>query len=112
MKRAAFVIIAIAALMLLGSPSVPVPDGSSCYASATNTSAGSGAILTGGGQTGEGSSGSGNGSGGADQGDADGVSGLKLAPGGRVPPKDSYSVTINRVAVLVEMWWKLMISIR
>lgn len=111
MKRAAFFIIAIAALMLLGSPSIPVPDGSSCYASTAKTSAG--AVSSGGTQVGADTPlGSGEGSGGTDQGDADGVSGMKLAPGGRNPPKDSYSATINRVAVLVEMWWKLMIWIR
>ena len=111
MKRAAIVTLAIAALVLLGSPSAPLLTDSSCQAATSNTSADAAVISPAGGGTVDtgGSSGSG-GSGGTNRGDADGLSGL----GGKwiVEVEAAPNVAVDRVLILIGTWWRFMIGIR
>ena len=107
MKRAAFLCIATATLLLLGLPSAPLhadthliaksPSPTSIVAPGSGSTAGSiGPGVSGGG-------GGGGGGGGTDEGDADGLSGLK------VRPPLTGSSDMQRHSVFVEMWWKFMI---
>ena len=110
MKRAAMVILAIASLVLLGSPSAPLFDHSSSYAATSKSTTGPSVVAPTGGTVDTGASaGGGGGSGGSNQGDGDGLSGLKVAPGGE--PYGAGS-ELQRVTVLVQMWWKFMLWIR
>jgi hypothetical protein len=111
MKRAAIGVLAIAALVLLGSPSAPLPDGSSCFASTSKLTAVPGAIAPSGGGPQTGGSDDGESGGGTTQGDADGLSGLKVTPRSTQPHGGSF-VTVERVMVLFGPWWKLMIWMR
>jgi len=110
MKRAAFLCIATATLLLLGLPSAPLyadtqlnaksGSPSSFVAPGAGPTAGSiGPGVTGGG------SGGGGGGGGTDEGDADGLSGLKFRP----PLSGSANRDMERHFIFVEMWWKFMI---
>jgi len=115
MKRAAIVVLALAALVLLGSLPALLPDASSCHAAISNATSGPGAIVPeDGGRVEPGSSAGGNGQGGgSDQGDADGLSGY--GGGGKFVMFQEFSApgeTVDRVFVLAGMWWKLMIWIR
>jgi hypothetical protein len=112
MKRVAIVVLAIAALVSLGSPSVPLTDVSSCYASTSKATTGAAAIApsTGGGDETAGPSGNG-GTGGSNQGDADGLSGFRGTPTIQTE-FGAQGYTVDRVLMLVGMWWKLMIWIR
>lgn len=110
MKRAAFLCIATATLLLFGLPSAPLHADTQLNAKsgspssfvapgAGSTSSGVGPGVAGGG----GSGGGGGGGGGTDEGDADGLSGLK------VRPPLTGSSDMQRHSVFVEMWWKFMI---
>jgi hypothetical protein len=107
MKRAAIIVLAIATLVLIVSPSATP------FASTPTKSAITGpSIVTPqsgrGGISGPYTSPTGGGTGGGtDQGDADGLSGLKVKPGalnvGTMP---------TRVAITMMMWWRYMVLIR
>ena len=108
MKRAAFLCIATATLLLLGLPSAPLhadtqlngKSGSSVSIVApTGGTAGGGTGVAGG----SGGGGGGGGGGGSDEGDADGLSGLKVRP-----PLAGSAIT-ERTYVFVKTWWKFMI---
>jgi hypothetical protein len=110
MKRAAILVLAIATLVLLGSPSAPLLADSNN--SPTKSSAGPSVVAPPGGSIERGASegsGTGGGGGGTDQGDADGLSGLKVQPSGRSLGTLSGP---ERVAFTVEMWWRFMVWIR
>jgi ABC-type transport system substrate-binding protein len=105
MKRAAILILAIATLVLLGSPSTPLLAGSSPTKSTTGPSVvapTSGSIDTG-------APASGGGGGGTDQGDADGLSGMKIKPGTQVAIG---GMTPGRLAITATVWWRFMLFIR
>ena len=107
MKRAAILVLAIATLVTIVSPSA-FPLASTTYTpTKSGTSAGpgivSGATYTPGPTT---TSGGGTG-GGTDQGDADGLSGLKIKP----VTQSSYS-TVEWVTITMMMWWRYMVLIR
>lgn len=110
MKRAAIIVLAIATLVLIVSPS------SYSLASTPTKSGISGPSVitpysrpetfgpsnsTGGGGTG----------GGTDQGDADGLSGLKIKPGTSSNSLGNGSAN-DRVAIMLMMWWRYMVLIR
>jgi len=106
MKRAAILILAIATLVLLGSPSTPLLAGSSPTKSATGPSL----IAPAGGpiDTGAPASG-GSGGGGSDQGDADGLSGMKIKPG----TSSAFAAMVpERLAITATVWWRFMLFIR
>lgn len=95
MKRAVFLCIAAAALLLIGLPSAPLQAGSQF----SSTSAGGPSIIAPGGDQLAPNDGGGN------EGDADGLSGVKNRPpiaGVAIPETE-------RASVFLEMWWKLMI---
>jgi hypothetical protein len=109
MKRAAILILAIATLVLIVSPSayplastpsksgtnapsIVTPIGGSTDTSSPSTSAGGG----------------GTGGGGTDQGDADGLSGMKIKPG----TSSAFNATTDRIAITMMMWWRYMVLIR
>jgi hypothetical protein len=108
MKRAAILILAIATLVLIVSPSAyplastPSKSGTNApsivtpMSGSTDTSSPSNS-----------SGGGGTGGGGTDQGDADGLSGLKIKPG-----TTSFSATTDRIAITMMMWWRYMLLIR
>jgi len=108
MKRAAIIILAIATLVLIVSPSA------SPYASTPTKSGINGPVIAiplgkdamGGPYT---SPGGGGGGGGTDQGDADGLSGLKVKPG---TTNNGVSYAIDRVAITLMMWWRYVVLIR
>jgi hypothetical protein len=111
MKRAAILVIAIATLVMIVSPSASLLA-SSTYPTKSGTNTPS-VIAPGNGPTNPGPStsgggGSGGGGGGEDQGDADGLSGLKVKP----LNESSFAVSGNRVAVTLMMWWRYMLLIR
>ncbi len=91
MKRAAIVLLMIAALV---SPSALFPDVSSCYAAPTPVGTGRG--------------------GGSNQGDADGLSGMGSGGSGKVTVEERLAPgqRVDRVMILVGMWWKYMIWMR
>jgi len=94
MKRAALVLLMIAALLMLESPSALLPDVSSCYASR---------------QPGGGTPG-----GGTDQGDADGLSGMGSGGSDKMIIEQGLAPDqrIDRVMILLGTWWKYMIWMR
>ncbi len=108
MKRAVFLCIATASLLLLGLTSAPLQadtqvnlkSGSASVAPGTGT--GAGVPVTRG--VGEGNGGGGGG-GGTDEGDADGLSGIKNRP----PEGASSNVALVRNSIFLELWWKFMI---
>ena len=105
MKRAAILILAIATLVTIVSPSA-FPLASTSY---NPTKSGTGPGIVSGATTVPGpttTSGGGTG-GGTDQGDADGLSGLKIKP----VTQSSYS-TVEWVTVTMMMWWRYMVLIR
>ena len=111
MKRAAIIVLAIATLVLIVSPSAyPLAS--------TPTKSGNGpSIITPYSRpavdiTGPSNStgGGGTGGGGTDQGDADGLSGLKIKPG--TTNVLGIGSTTERVAITLMMWWRYMVLIR
>jgi hypothetical protein len=110
MKRAAIIVLAIATLVLIVSPSA------SPYASTPTKSGITGPVTAiplgkeaaGGPYT---SPGGGGGGGGTDQGDADGLSGLKVKPG---ITNNNHGVSngMGRVAITLMMWWRYVVLIR
>ena len=110
MKRAAIIVLAIATLVLIVSPSA------SLYASTSPTKSaisGPQVAMPINGKTGVtgpyAGPGSGGGGGGTDQGDADGLSGLKVKPG---TTNNGVSYAIDRVAITLMMWWRYVVLIR
>jgi len=110
MKRAAIIVLAIATLVLIVSPSsyslasTPTKSGISGPSVITPYSR---PEITGPSNS---TGGGGTGGGGTDQGDADGLSGLKIKPG----TNNSFgSGSANdRVAIMLMMWWRYMVLIR
>jgi len=111
MKRAAISVLMIAALVVLVSPSALLPDASSCYASPSKSTAGAGAIVPG---NGDGVEPGGSQGGGSNQGDADGLSGMGGGGSGKVTIEQGLapSQSVDRLMILVGMWWKFMIWVR
>jgi len=105
MKRAVFLCIAAATILLLALPSAPLCADSQLNA---KTKSGPGIIspgLPGGGPSAQdGGTGGGGGGGGTDEGDADGLSGLKDGH-----PLGSHPREVARHLVMLELWWKFMI---
>ena len=106
MKRAAIMVLAIATLVLIVTPSA-YPLASSPAKSGTSTPSVIAPSLKPG--TGPSSlSGGGTGGGGADQGDADGLSGMKIKP----VTQSGFALPTDRVAIALMMWWRYMVLIR
>jgi len=108
MKRAAILVLAIATLVLIVSPSASLLASSTFPTkSGTNTPSviapGNGSVNPGPSTTGGGGGGGGN-----DQGDADGLSGLKVKP----ISQTNIAASGNRVAITLMMWWRYMLLIR
>jgi hypothetical protein len=108
MKRAAIIVLAIATLVLIVSPS-------SYPLASTQTKTGTGApsVVAPVGATGvigpsNSTGGGGTGGGGSDQGDADGLSGLKIKPG----TTTGFGYATDRIAITLMMWWRYMVLIR
>jgi hypothetical protein len=105
MKRAVFLCIAAATILLLALPSAPLCADSQLSA---KTKSGPG-IISPGGTPGPGpqdngtGGGGGGGGGGTDEGDADGLSGLKDGH-----PLGS-AAQVKRNLIVLELWWKFMI---
>jgi len=112
MKRAAILVLVIATLVTIVSPSA-YPLASSIYPTKSGSSSPSvvaprASINVGPATTGNG--GGGGGGGGNDQGDADGLSGLKVKP---VTQTSGFAVAaFERMSVTTMMWWRFMVSIR
>jgi hypothetical protein len=109
MKRAAILVLAIATLVMIVSPSAyPL---ASVYQTKSGTSTPSviapGTSTVSGPSNTTGDGGSGGGGGGTDQGDADGLSGMKVKPGAL-----SSFTTYERAAITMMMWWRYMLFIR
>ena len=103
MKRAVFLCIATAALLLFGLPSAPLQAGSQFH---SKSAGGPSVIAPGSGEVlGSPLSPGGGGGGGGNEGDADGLSGLKNRP----PIAGVAFPETERVSVFAEMWWKLML---
>jgi hypothetical protein len=108
MKRAAILVLAIATLVMIVSPSA-YPLASSTYptksgyntpsvvAPATGLPAPGPSNSTGGGT-----------GGGSDQGDADGLSGLKIKP----LSHSGLAASSGRIAISLMLWWRYMLLIR
>jgi hypothetical protein len=113
MKRAAILVLAIATLVMIVSPSA-YPPASSAFARKSITigpSAQSPAPASGydtKGPTTTTGGGGGGGGGGTDEGDADGLSGMKIKPG----TQTTFSYTTERLAISLMMWWRSMLFIR
>lgn len=109
MKRAAILVLAIATLVLIVSPSAYSLAGSAnptkSPTSAPSVIAPGSGITPGPSST----SGGGGGGGGTDQGDADGLSGLKVKP---VTQTNYAMAASDRVSITMMMWWRLMFLIR
>jgi hypothetical protein len=109
MKRAVFLCIAAATILLLALPSAPLCADSQLSA---KTKSGPGIISPGVGTPGGGpgpqdngtGGGGGGGGGGTDEGDADGLSGLKDGH-----PLGSSNPQATRNLLILELWWKFMI---
>jgi hypothetical protein len=110
MKRAAILVLAIATLVVIVSPSA-YPLAGSTHTSKSGIPA-PGVIAPGPsvnpGPSALGGSGGGTG-GGTDQGDADGLSGMKVKPVTQAP---TYAGTAQRIAIKMMMWWRYTILIR
>ena len=109
MKRAAIIVLAIATLVLIGSPSAysyastPAKSGTSApsiIAPIGGATDATGLSNSTGGGTG--------GGGGTDQGDADGLSGMKIKPG----TTSGFGAALPRIAITLMMWWRYMVLIR
>lgn len=106
MKRAAILVLAIATLVMIVSPSAFPLAAVSTSKSGTNAPS---IIAPGTGTTGPATTtDGGSGGGGTDQGDADGLSGMKVKPGSM----SSFTTPYERVAVTMMMWWRYMLFIR
>ena len=106
MKRAAILILAIATLVLIGSPSTPLHADTS---NTTRSGSGPSVVAPGGGGTVDMGGPSGSGSGGSNEGDADGLSGLRPP----TTPKGASAMTYeDRVMITVKMLWRFMLWIR
>jgi hypothetical protein len=106
MKRAAIIVLAIATLVLIVSPSA------SPFASTPTKSGitGPSIAIPLGKEAGHGPyAGPGGGGGGTDQGDADGLSGLKVKPG---TTNNGVSYALDRVTITMMMWWRYVVLIR
>lgn len=107
MKRAAIIVLAIATLVLIVSPSA------SPFASTPTKSGitGPSIAIPLGKEAGHGpyAGPGGGGGGGTDQGDADGLSGLKVKPG---TTNNGVSYALDRVAITMMMWWRYVVLIR
>lgn len=104
MKRAAILVLAIATLVMIVSPSA-YPLATAASPGKTGTSAPSiiaPSTTSAGPSTTDGDTG-----GGTDQGDADGLSGLKYKPS-----QGTNYATADRVAITMMMWWRFMLLIR
>ena len=110
MKRAAILVLTIATLVLIASPSTH-SLASSAYAAKSDSGPSvitrSGSTTTTGPAASSGGGGGG-GNGGTDQGDADGLSGFKGKPG----IATSLTSTSGRIAITLMMWWRYMVLIR
>jgi len=106
MKRAAILLIVIATLVLIGSPSTPLLAGSS-----PTKATGPSVVAPTGGPIVETGSPAGGGGGGTDQGDADGLSGVKNTPDTGMG-SSSMTMFTERFAVTAMMWWRFMLFIR
>jgi hypothetical protein len=109
MKRAAILVLAIATLVMIVSPSAyplasvtPTKSGTSAP---SIISPGASTISGPSNSTGDGGSGGG---GGTDQGDADGLSGMKVKPGAL----SNFTTPYERIAITMMMWWRYMLFIR
>jgi hypothetical protein len=105
MKRAAFLCIATATLLLLGLPSTPLQADTQINAKSTSPSFVAPGTAVGVPGPGVANGGGGGGGGGTDEGDADGLSGLK----GRPPLAGSANRDVNTNSIFLELWWKFMI---
>jgi hypothetical protein len=106
MKRAAILVLAIATLVLLGSPSTPLlADSPNAYKASPGPSV---VAPTGAGDCGAPQNSGSNGGGSTDQGDADGLSGMKVQPGTGFGTQSS----AERFVITVKMWWRYMLWIR
>lgn len=108
MKRAAYLCIATATLLLFGLPSAPLQANSLV---SSKSGAGPSVVAPGSGPISgvpitpwSGGNGGGGG-GGTDEGDADGLSGIKNRP----PLAGSSVSGTEKTSVFLEMWWKFMI---
>ena len=111
MKRAAIVLM-VAALVVLVSPSALLPETSTCYAAPSKSTTGPTAITPGAGG-GVSPSGSSRG-GGTSEGDADGLSGMGAGGIGKMIIQQEFAASrvSDRVMILMGTWWRLMIWIR
>jgi hypothetical protein len=106
MKRAAIIVLTIATLVLIVSPSAyplassPAKSGTSAPSVIAPSGTTTGPSTT--------SGGGGTGGGGSDQGDADGLSGMKIKP----VTQSSFALTSDRVAIALMMWWRYIVLIR
>lgn len=107
MKRAAILVLAIATLVLVVSPSTSLLAKTTKAKSGTNAPS----VVTpnGPGTPGPSTNSGGGGTGGGnDQGDADGLSGIKLKPGST----SGFNATTGRVSITMMMWWRYIVFIR
>lgn len=110
MKRAAILVLAIATLVMIVSPSA-YPPASSAFAGKSITIGPSAQAPAPGSSRDAGPSttpGGGGGGGGNDEGDADGLSGMKIKPG----TQTTFSYTTERLAITLMLWWRSMLFIR
>jgi len=109
MKRAAILVLTIATLVMIVSPSAYTLAGS-VYPTKSGSSSPSiiapGPSITPGPATSSGGGGTG---GGTDQGDADGLSGLKVKP---VTQSSFAAAAYERMSITMMMWWRFMVLIR
>jgi hypothetical protein len=108
MKRAAIIVLAIATLVLIVSPSASL-FASSSYSIPTKHGATGPSVAPSAATDTRGPSNSpGGGTGGGDEGDADGLSGMKIKP----VNQSSFAGTTDRIAITLTMWWRYMLLIR
>ena len=107
MKRAAIIVLAIATLVLIVSPSASPFASTPAKSGITGPSIAlpMGKEAVHGPYTGPGGGGGG---GGTDQGDADGLSGLKVKPG----TTNNGVYALDRVTITMMMWWRYFVLIR
>ncbi len=110
MKRAAILVLVIATLVTIVSPSAN-PLASSIYPTKSGSSSPSVIAPRASINLGPATTGTGGGTGGGnDQGDADGLSGLKVKP---TTQTSNFAVaSFDRMSITMMMWWKLIIFIR
>jgi len=105
MKRAAILVLAIATLVLLGSPSAPL------LADSHSKSVGTSNVVSPVGGSIDSGAPAGSGGGGSDEGDSDGLSGIKHQPSDQVTGAATMSAA-ERFFLTVNMWWRFMLWIR